>query len=1185
MRLLPVTIAAVAVAAAEPQSRLSPVLAFEPNVGQTDARAQFVARASGYTVFLTRMGPVLAPRNSHQGVRIRYVDSKAAELAGTSALAGRVNYFLGSGRQFADLPTYARVIQRGIYPGIDVVFHGKTGKIEYDFVIAPGADPGNISVAFEGARHAQLSESGEIEVTTAAGTITQQKPVAWQEIGGGRASVETRYRPKGGGTFAIAVGKYDRTQPLIVDPTLVFYRSIGGSGADQANGVALDSQGNIYVAGQTASLDFPVVGGVQGQLTTAYAYRVDANTGAVTRLNGIQNSITALAADPKSASTVYAATQNGLYKTTDAGATWNAVGNGLPEGAPIYPLAVDPANSQSIYAVAQNFGVFQSADGGANWAAINNGITGVGQSVFQTGGPALVFDPFNTSHILLKTDVAEFQTNDGGETWSPYSFQYDCLAFDPGNQGVAYATNNVNNIESIFKSTDAGNTWTGFSSLPTVCNELMVDPHSSSTLYAGAPEGALKSGLLKSTDGGVTWTALSAPSTYAVAQIAANPVQVNTIYALFYQSLFETSDGGMTFSQLAPGLSVLTFAVSADGSGIYAATQGASNVFVTKFDPSGQNILYSTYVGGSLIDQTAGLSVDAQGDVYVAGQTQSPDFPVTPGALQSSGGQQPGFVTVPGFVFKLNPTGDKLLYSATIDGVTPGAIAIDTEGNAYVTGSSEGGLAVTPGAYWTTAPMCIATGFIGCIPVTDGFVFKINPTGSALVYATYLNQGGLAGSGEFPGDQVGNAIAVDAAGSAYVTGTSEYLDKLSADGSALVYSAAMNAIGRGIALDSSDNAYVTGGYYAYAGGAVIIKFDANGGKLLTSTVRKGLDDYGQGIAVDSSGDVVIAGNTSSPSLQLFSPLQGMFASQTGFLMKFDSTASNLLFATYVGDASRFLLSGLALDSSGRAIISGSTHSQDVISQQSFQDGFISEYDMSNIPSVRLDNVVNNASLNGGPVSVGEIVTVQGAGFGTASNTQLLFDQLAATVLAVTSTQITAIVPYELDGKSSTQVEVQSAGASSNPMWLAVAPTSPGIYTVNGTGTGQAIALNQDGTRNSLSNPAAIGSTVTFYATGVGQTLPPGSESVLHRSAPAAPINSVAAFIGNAYISGPQFGVGPAPGFPADVFTVQAVVPPQTGLGGPVVGIPVQIEIGGVLSQGALPVVGQSTVQIAVQEGQ
>jgi uncharacterized protein (TIGR03437 family) len=1131
-------------------------LRFEPNAGQTDQRAQFVARASGYTVFLTRTGAVLT-----EGVRIRFVDSNPALLEGASPLPGVVNYFRGSAQRLANIPTYERILQRGIYPGVDAVYHGEDGQLEYDFVIAPGADPARIILAFDGARSVRLNDRGDLELVTAVGTMTQRKPVLYQDSAGQRIAVDGRYESRGNGQFGLVVAKYDRTKPLIIDPTLVFFTSIGGSASNQVNGLAQDSQGNLYLAGQTTSLNFPVVGGVQGQLKAAYAYRLDNGGATATLLSGIQNSITALAADPKSPSTVYAATQNGLLKTSNSGATWSTIGSGLPPGGTIIPVVIDPSNSQVIYLAVENGpGLFKSTDAGATWTAINNGLVGASATDIEISNAGIIIDPFQTTHLLVVTGHGEFQTTDGGATWSPYTFQYDAIAFDPSNKGIVYASKPVGEIETIFKSTDDGVTWTAISSVSGPVFELLVDPHNSSNLYVGSP-----SGMFKSTDTGVTWNALKLPSPYAVGQLTANPAQPNTLYALFYNGLYETTDGGSTFSLLAPNLSVQSFAISSNGASIYLATQAANNVFVTKLDPTGKTILYSTYIGGSVSDQTAGVAVDGQGNVYVTGITESPDFPVTTGALQAGSGG-PGFIATPGFVLKLNPNGNQLIYSATIDGVTPAAIAVDSEGNAYVTGSSQGGLAVTDGAYWTTAPVCMEIPMVLCIPQADAFVFKLNPAGSSLTYATYLDHVISAITDSLTGDQVGRAIALDPAGNAYITGASQFVDKLSADGSSLLYSTALGMIGRAIGLDSSNDAYVTGA------GVFVSKFNPNGAQLFSRTLGNASTDSGQAIALDSSGNIVIAGETSSPNFPLFSPLQGMFAAATGFLTKVDSSASNLLFSTYVGDSQDFLLSGLVLDSGGQAIISGSTFST-TNAQQSFLDAYVSKYDMS-VPSVRMDNVLNAASLANLPVSPGEIITVEGAGFGTAANTQLLFDQMPATLLSVMPTQLSAIVPYALDGKTATQVQVQSGGVLSNPMWLVVAPTSPGIYTANGSGSGQALAFNQDGTANSASNPAAVGSTITFYATGVGQTIPPGVDGVLHRSAPAAPANSVAIYIGGIYISGPQFNVGQASRFPADVFMVQAVIPNQTTINLPSLA-PVQIVIGGVPSQ--------SAVQIAVKQ--
>jgi uncharacterized protein (TIGR03437 family) len=1147
----------VAAIAATPQSLVPQALRFEWNAGQTDPRAQFVARSSRYTVFLTPNGAVLAPRNSAEGVRIRFVDSNSGRLEGSIRLTGVVNFFRGAAPGLTNIPTYERVLQHNVYAGIDAIYHGEEGQLEYDFVVSPGADAARIVLAFDGARSVRLNGLGELELGTAAGILTQHKPVLWQERDGRRTPVDGRYVLRGDGQFALIIGTYDRTRPLLIDPTLVFYTSIGGSGADQVNGLALDPQGNIYIAGQTASVDFPVVSGVQGQLKIAYAYRLDTATGAVVRLNGVGSPIWGLASDPKSPSTVYAGTQNSLLKSTDGGATWNTLGGGLPSGSPIYPVVIDPSNSQVVYAIAvYGEGVFKSTDAGATWKAINNGVT---DFHFQSGGPALVIDPHQTSHLFLRTDLGQFQSTDGGASWSPYSFQYGGIAFDPKNNGVVYASSAIGQISFVFKSTDGGVTWNQISAIGTSYSTMLVDPFNSSTLY-GVP---YVQGLFKSTDSGVTWSPVGTLD--GIWQLAADPTRPNTLYVQTLEcaqacaNLYQSTDGGATFSPLdTPGLRIQNFAVSSNSASIYLATQAATNVFVTKLDPTGRTILYSTYIGGSHSDGASAIAVDVQGNAYVTGATGSPDFPVTAGALKAAQGG-------PAFVLKLNPNGNQLIYSATIDGASPAAVAIDSQGDAYVTGSSGGRLPVTKGAYSTTAPMCMEAFPIGCFPQVDAFVFKLNPAGSSLIFATYLNQ--LTSS--FTSSN-GEGLALDAGGNAYIAGSEQFLDKLSADGSSLLYAAALGAVGSAVTLDSSNNAYVTGP------GVFVAKFDPNGAKLFSKTLDANHGSSGQQIALDSAGNIVVAGNTSSANFPLFSPLQGMFAAQTAFLAKLDSSASNLLFSTYVGDSRNFQLTGLALDSSGRAIISGSTFPGGFSSPPAFLDAFVSQYDMSDIPSVRLDGVRNAASLDGVPVSPGEIISVDGAGFGTAANAQLLFDQMPATLLSVTPNRLTAVVPYALDGKTFTQAQVQSGGVLSNPMWLVVAATSPGIYTADGSGSGQALAFNQDGTPNSINNPAAVGSTITFYATGVGQTSPPGVDGVLHRSAPAAPVNVVGVYIAYLYISGPQFHVGPAPGFPADVFTVQAVIPKPIGFNLPGL-FPVQISVGGVQSQ------LQVNVQIAIKQ--
>lgn len=298
------------------------------------------------------------------------------------------------------------------------------------------------------------------------------------------------------------------------------------------------------------------------------------------------------------------------------------------------------------------------------------------------------------------------------------------------------------------------------------------------------------------------------------------------------------------------------------------------------------------------------------------------------------------------------------------------------------------------------------------------------------------------------------------------------------------------------------------------------------------------------MAVDSAGNVFVGGYTLSLSFPLRSPVQESFnAEQTGFLAELDATGQ-LLFSTYVGDTQTFGVSGLALDPSGEPIFCGNTNLPAGING-TFSDlslpieAWVAKYDPSGIPALLLDSLYNLASQLGSPVSPGELIKVHGAGFG--SDVQLFFDGLPATMIPGRSE---AIVPYALDGKSYTFAYVESGGQKSNAVLVPVAAAAPAIFTVSGTGTGQAMVFNQDGTPNSASHPAAALSTVTFFATGVGRTVPAGVDGLFHRSTPAAVALPLTVFVNSDQARVVQANVGSVAEFPADVATVKITLPPK-----------------------------------------
>jgi hypothetical protein len=399
--------------------------------------------------------------------------------------------------------------------------------------------------------------------------------------------------------------------------------------------------------------------------------------------------------------------------------------------------------------------------------------------------------------------------------------------------------------------------------------------------------------------------------------------------------------------------------------GRFVERPGGWGIEVGSYDPTQPLVIdplvYSTYIGGSWDEEGRGIAVDGSGNAYVTGWTISTDYDVTPGAFQTTYGDGLGDV----FVTKLNATGTALVYSTYIGGSDydeGNAIAVDGSGNAYVTGSTNSiDYDVTPGAFQTmkstTDPY-----------ETDVFVTKLNATGTALVYSTYI---GGSGDGDEDGDENGNAIAVDGSGNAYVTGWTNstnydvtpgafqttngggrdvFVTKLNATGTALVYSTYIGGsdwdVGYGIAVDGSGNAYVTGGTestnYDVTPGAFqtgmqgvrdvfVTKLNATGTALVYSTYIGGSDwDVGYGIAVDGSGNAYVTGWTISTDYDVTPGAfqTGMQGVRDVFVTKLNATGTALVYSTYIGGNWYDEGYGIAVDGSGYAYVTGATPSTD-----------------------------------------------------------------------------------------------------------------------------------------------------------------------------------------------------------------------------------------------------------------
>src|SRR5882724_2917672 len=353
-------------------------LSFEPNDGQADPIAKYIARGPGFRVALlsdaviTQLdaGPAAAAtgENDRAGrptrIRINLIDANPkAKASDENLLPGTSNYFKGndSTKYLTDIPTFGRVRFSDVYPNIDVVYYGNARQLEYDFVVSPGGDARRIRLAFEGATDSVLNADGDIVLHTSAGQVIQHRPVAYQETAGKRVPVSVQYTKVADSQFAVSLGTYDHARIVIIDPVFSYSTYIGGNGPDWGMAIAVDSAGNSYVTGMTASSDFPLVNSFDRSLGAS-----DQDV-FVAKLN------------PSGTALVYS-TYLGGAKGVDSG----------------FGIAVDSSGSAYVT------GTTTGSDFPTTTGAYQTGVSGGGSFVTKlaTGGNSLVYSTYLTNALV-----------------------------------------------------------------------------------------------------------------------------------------------------------------------------------------------------------------------------------------------------------------------------------------------------------------------------------------------------------------------------------------------------------------------------------------------------------------------------------------------------------------------------------------------------------------------------------------------------------------------------------------------------------------------------------------------------------------------------------------------------------------------------------------------------------------
>ena len=711
-------------------------LAFEPNMGQSDANVDFLTRGTGYGLFLTDGGQAtLSLRGGNAKVdqaaraavlRMRPIGANSdATASGESRLPGMVNFFVGDRADWrSDIPTFAAVRYDEVYRGVDLVYYGTDQRhLEYDFVVAPNADAGAIRLAFDGADRVELTRGGDLVLHAGDSSVTVAAPVSYQTIDGAQVAVDSSYVLDRAGNVRFQLGAYDASQPLVIDPVISYATYLGGTGFDVGYDIAVDSAGSAYVTGRTATSDFP---------TTPGAYQptdLEANNIAfVTKFTPDANNV------------MYSTyLGGGLFSHThgyaikvDAGGNAYVTGETLSNNFPVTPGAystppfdwdafvtkLNPTGSALVWSVRIG-GEFadraQDLDIDAQGNVYITGETynwGGGVRLYPTTPGSFKPSSANRSTIAFVTKInadgaslaySSFHGgNSNGGTESGWG-----IAVDP--TGAAYITGDTTGIDyplvNPFDSTLGG----------------FRDAYVAKVNPAGTA-------LVYSTYLGGTFSDVGGRD-------FGRDIAVDASGHAYVTGWTDTFD--LDFTSQEEGFPTTPNAFQPDAAGRVSGGGGEmyEDAFVTKFSPAGNTLDYSTYLGGAFhegqgtngYDQAWDIAVDNQGYAYIAGHSNSTDFPIhrpLPGQGQYHDGLDDGFIT------KLGPDGSSLAFSSFIGTNRfdeAWGVAVDGAGNAYVVGTTTSDdFPVTPGAYQPNNAG-------GVEHHDDAFVMKISQTGESRV--------------------------------------------------------------------------------------------------------------------------------------------------------------------------------------------------------------------------------------------------------------------------------------------------------------------------------------------------------------------------------------------------------------------------------------------------------------------
>jgi len=567
---------------------------------------------------------------------------------------GYYNYFIGNdpSKYATFVGLYKEAVIKNVYDGIDVRYYFDGGMLRYDYIVQPGADPNQIVFKLEGSDKTYVDERGNLVFTTRFGEVSMAGLKVYQEKDG--QEIAASFVDRDGG-WSIEVGNYDKSQALVIDP-LIYSTYIGGSDDEEGRDIAVDGSGNAYITGYTRSTNYDVT---VGAYQTSFGGIFDVF---VTKLNASGSKL------------VYSTFLGGSYNDYGRAIVINRSGNAYVTGeTESTNFPVTAGAYQTTYG--ENRDVFVTKLNASGSRLVYSTYVGGSNS---DEGYGIAVDGSGNAYVTGQTGSENFPV-----TTEAYQMTYG------GDYDVFVTKLNASGSGLVYSTFLGGSDWDyGYDIAVDGSGNAYVTGGTQSTNYP------VTAGAYQTTFGGardVFVTKLNASGNGLVYSTYLGGSSYD-----FGQSIALDGSGNV---YVTGGTGSSNFPVTA---GAYKTTKGKNEeAFVMKLNARGNGLMYSTYLGGSNNDYGRAIAIDGSGNVYVTGETESSNFPVTAGAYQTTfGGARDVFVT------KLNASGSRLMYSTYLGGIDNEegyGIAVDGSGNAYVTGETYStNFPVKAGAYQRT---------------------------------------------------------------------------------------------------------------------------------------------------------------------------------------------------------------------------------------------------------------------------------------------------------------------------------------------------------------------------------------------------------------------------------------------------------------------------------------------------